>query len=109
MELAPTHTQRLLLSSCDFLACDERVPWQWRLVLKPLGTMRGFGPRTGADGEWARGEWSLGEVLMEPLFYNPRMRGEWGERILDDASVVRDACGMNYFIAVIATEVRAQE
>ena len=26
---------------------------------------------------------------MEPLFYNPHMRGEWGERILDDASAVR--------------------
>ena len=72
--------------------------------MKNIGAMRGLVPnisQEGANPEITYTEltyqnerrtvnmketWSLGEVLMEPIFYNPNIAGWWGARILDSAA-----------------------
>ena len=95
---------RLLVSSCDFLQLsDADTPHTWRVIMKNVGAMRGLIPNVdqeGASPEVTYTEltyqhqrrtvnvkvaWSLGEVLMEPIFYNPNIAGWWGTRILDSA------------------------
>ena len=103
--------RRLLISSCDFLQFDpgpeesKQAPLMWNYVLKAIGAMRGLQPavdQKGAvphvhypEGDRAQGAggrvrapncksgWSLGEVVMEPLFYNPYLAGWWGAAIQD--------------------------
>ena len=89
---------RLLASNCDFLDLSNNVPLYWRVILKNIGCMRGFSDAKdhGARAKRAReggtntlgGEirqWnsilSIGEILMEPIFYNPRIGGPWNDRI----------------------------
>ena len=93
---------RLLLSYCDFLRVSERVPLAWRVFLKNLGGMPGFGVATrvgtrtqraamggaitmAGDIPQHRGELTLGEILMEPVLLNPRIgRGTLNSANLED-------------------------
>ena len=104
--------KRLLMSSCDFLKLTHAdTPLRWRAVLKPFGAMRGFRPRPAEETtpgtrsrdprtprDLPREGWSLGEVLMEPLHYNPHITGEWGGPLSDtpeheiDDRAARPAC-----------------
>ena len=89
---------RLLASNCDFLDLSNNVPLYWRVILKNIGCMRGFSDAKdhGARAKRAReggtntlggeirqwnGILSIGEILMEPIFYNPRIGGPWNDRI----------------------------
>ena len=84
---------RLLLSHCDFLRLSPQVPLSWRVFLKNLGGMPGFGAASGVGVRCSRawrsgtrsiagtipqhkGELTLGEILMEPIFFNPRLGGD---------------------------------
>ena len=105
--------RRLLTSSCDFLHLPEATPSYWKLALQSKGMVRGLVPcgddpngqkkytpevtyreakhegkrRTvNVDGQ----EWSLGQIMMEPLFYNPCLSGWWGAHVLDEAIWERD-------------------
>ena len=83
---------RLLLSHCDFLRLGQQVPLAWRVFLKNVGGMPGFGVATrvgtrtrraamggaitvAGDIPQHRGELTLGEILMEPVLLNPRLGG----------------------------------
>ena len=83
---------RLLLSQCDFLRVRECVPLMWRVFLKNVGSMPGLGAATTTGVRASRahmggthtmageipqhdGRLTLGEVLMEPLLFNPRLCG----------------------------------
>ena len=90
--------QRLVLSNCDFLHLSDETPLYWRAILKNIGSMRGFNVATnkGARAKRTReggtnslagevrqweGKLSLGEILMEPVFYNPRIGGSLNTKI----------------------------
>ena len=102
---------RLLISNCDFLFFDDTpanekvAPLEWNYTLKTIGGMRGLQPamdqggcqphvhyplgntREGAGGMVrtvaSKPVRSIGEILMEPLFYNPNLSGWWGSKITD--------------------------
>ena len=99
---------RLLMSTCPFdelRGTHTGVPYRWRLFFQTLGTMRGLTPAvsqkgmkphtrynalstTGGIGGGERtvrikAVWSVGEVLMEPLHYNPCMGTWWGATWID--------------------------
>ena len=88
---------RILTSTCDFVHFDRRsdrhntqhqAPRHWRYILKSYGAMRGLHVRQPTERSATTDMrdptmqdhrvWSLGEVLMEPLFYNPWLSGRWG-------------------------------
>ena len=102
---------RLLTSTCDFIFFDDssvedkEAPLEWNFTLKAIGNLRGIQPavdqagcspqvhyplgdkREGAGGlrrsVAVKAVWSAGEVLMEPLFYNPNLSGWWDSKIVD--------------------------
>ena len=106
--------KRLLMSSCDFLCFDSprAAPRALRYMLKATGVMHGpipsvdqvnmrplaqyaaltsdsftgAGPRSVA----VKSAWTFGEILMEPLSYNPYLAGWWGHKVLDSPAWLRD-------------------
>ena len=106
--------KRLLASTCDFLCFDKerRAPRAWRYMLKTMGCMRGPAPsvdQTDAS-PFAQNEtpwdceaedrglrsvnlktaWSFGEIVMEPIAYNPCLSGWWGMKDLDGSEWLKD-------------------
>ena len=104
---------RLLLSTCDFLHLHdpERMPKAWRYFLKATGTMHGPVPATSQVGASpfasydsldnttcttgprrvnVKQTWTLGEIVGEPLFYNPNLAGWFGSYNLDSPDWLRD-------------------
>ena len=100
---------RIIMSNCDFLFLDaegeRKTPAEWRVTLKNIGALRGFSPAEAQEGyhpfevytDLKKGEtlsgrertvkvksnWSLGEILMEPIGYNPNLSGWWGAKFCD--------------------------
>ena len=105
--------RRLLMSACDFLCFDapRAAPRSLRYLLKAIGCMRGPLPaaeqkgahpfaqyqRLAADAHSSAGPrtvhvksvWPFGEVIMEPLLYNPNLSGWWGGKVLDSPAWLR--------------------
>ena len=100
---------RIITSNCDFLFFDTqeivRAPAEWRAAFKSMGTLEGLAPvadqrgfrpfekykelRAGATISGrertvaVKPDWSFGEILMQPIGYNPNLSGWWGSKILD--------------------------
>ena len=96
---------RLLTSTCDFMKLtDEHGPSKkWRWGLKARGAMKGLAPSTNQKGKRPhvtyhslqdqgqvgphkrtvniKPTWTLGQLLMEPLIYNPNIAGWWGAKL----------------------------
>jgi len=100
---------RIITSNCDFLFFDSledrQAPAEWRAAFKSIGSLEGLAPAADQQGHRpfekytelragattsgkertvaVKAKWSLGEVLMEPIGYNPNLSGWWGSKILD--------------------------